>query len=78
MSAENFKPKSTDERLWEALPTEPIPNLEEMKIEAEVRHEWEAAQAMFPASTERVFELAYRKGRIAGRDAANREILGKR
>lgn len=67
-----------NERLWKALPTVPAPNLEEMKIEAEFRREWKANQSMFPASPEQIGEFFYRKGRMAGKDAAGREILGRR
>lgn len=65
-------------RLWEALPTTDIPSLEEMRIDAEFRTAWEDSQSMFPASPESIGELFYRKGRMAGKDAASREILGKR
>ncbi len=65
------------QKLYDTLPTEPIPNLEEMKITAECRAAW-VEQNGIVGTPEQVFELGYRKGRIAGKDAASREILGRK
>lgn len=68
--------RKLNQRLYDALPTVPAPNLEEIKIKCEFEREWKDFE--FPAQPEQIAESFYRKGRIAGKSAAAKEILGSK